>query len=466
MSDATWTLKLFDLYASKINLDYYETFEMDIPAIASKLYISGQNVDFELLDTIRAADIATERKLLSAHPDLQGVNLNSPKQLSHLLFNVLKLPVVKVGKSGQASTDKETLFNLVLDHGHEHPMLAALGEAKAVETREKLYYKAYPNLRYPDGRIHSELRQTGTVTGRFSMGSPNLQQISKRGEGVKVRKVFIPNYEKDEDIIVSVDWSQIELRMAGHLSQDPKLLDAYNTGKDLHTVSGTNILGVSYDEMKALLANGDAAAKKARQKGKTLNFAALYGASPKRLAKFDLLNCYEAEAEAFLMAHKNGYSKYFYDYWNEQVQFATQNLYVRTMFGRTRHLPEMQSPIKAIRAEAKNKVVNSIVQGSCSELMKLSMTTLDHEELLFNSGITFMAPIHDEFVFSMKSSMAELYIPKIVEIMEYTPKGFSLPLEAAVSVGINFADQVEVSEAGSISNAIEKALSGYQSKGN
>ena len=466
MSDATWTLKLFDFYKARISMDYYEIFEMDVPKVASKLYMSGQKIDWDYLSKIRAEDISLEQKILSANPELQEINLNSPKQISHLLFNVLRLPVVKVGKSGQASTDKETLNALIEEHGQDYPVLNAFNEVRKVETREKLYYKAYPMLRYPDDLVHSELRQTGTVTGRFSMSSPNLQQVSKRGEGVKVRKAFVPFEERKENIIVSIDWSQIELRMAAHLSQDPKLLDAYRTGKDLHTVSGTNILGCSFEEISSRLKNGDTAAKMARQKGKTLNFAALYGASPKRLAKFDLLDCTEAEAESFLAVHKQGYSGYFYDYWNDRVMFATQNLYVETLFGRKRRLPDLQSPIKSVRAEAKNKIVNSIVQGSCSELMKLGMTTADHEGLLYNKGISFIAPIHDEFVFSMDSDMAETYIPKLVEIMSYVPKGFTVPLEASVSVGLNFADQVEVSDHGSISKALEKALSGYQSKGN
>ncbi len=465
MSDATWTLKLFDFYKSRIDMDYYEIFEMAIPEVASKLYLSGQNIDFERLNDLRVEDMAREHHIISDNPELKGLNFNSPKQVGNLLFNVLKLPVKKVGKTGQPSTDKETLNTLILNHGKEYPLLEAFSEIRGIETREKLYYKAYPKLKYPDGRIHSELRQTGTVTGRFSMSSPNLQQVSKRGEGVKVRSVFIPNFEKGEDIIVAIDWSQIELRMAGHLSQDPKLLDAYRTGKDLHTVSGTNILDCSYEEMKERLKAGDVEAKKARQKGKTLNFAALYGASPKRLSKFDLLDCTEGEAEAFLMAHKNGYAGYFYDYWNEQVSLANVRLWAKTMFGRTRHLPDLASPIKAIKSMAINKIVNSVVQGSCAELMKVSMTSLQAEGLLFNDGITFLGPIHDEFVFSMNSDMAETYIPKIKELMERVPKGFTLPLEAAASVGVNFADQVEVDDHESITAAIAHAKV-YKSKGN
>ncbi len=465
MSDTDWTLKLYDFYKARIDMDYYETFEMGIPEVASKLYLSGQNIDFKRLDELRLEDMSREQHIISENQDLKNLNFNSPKQVAHLLFNVLKLPVKKVGKTGQPSTDKETLNTLILNHGKEFPLLEAFSEVRGIETREKLYYKAYPKLKYPDGRIHSELRQTGTVTGRFSMSSPNLQQVSKRGEGVKVRSVFIPNYDKDEDIIVAIDWSQIELRMAGHLSQDPKLLDAYNTGKDLHTVSGTNILDVSYDEMKELLAAGDLEAKKARQKGKTLNFAALYGASPKRLSKFDLLDCTEAEAEAFLQAHKMGYSGYFYDYWNDEVQSAKTKLYAKTVFGRIRHLPDLASPIKAIKSMAINKIVNSIVQGSCAELMKVCMVNLNTEKLLFNDGITFLGPIHDEFVFSMNSDKAEEYIPRIKTIMEEVPQGFTLPLEAAASVGVNFADQVEVADHESITAAIEVAKT-YKSKGN
>ena len=279
-----------------------------------------------------------------------------------------------------------------------------------------------------------------------------------------MRRIFTPS--PGHDYIVSVDWSQIELRMAAHLSQDPKLLDAYRTDKDLHTVSGTNILSCSFEEISERLAAGDSEAKKARQKGKTLNFAALYGASAGRLSKFDLLNCPIGEAEAFLQLHKQGYAGYFYDYWDRMLQSCRDKMYVTTLFGNRRNIPDIISPIKAIRAEAQNKVVNAIVQGSCSELMSSGFSTLYKNNLLYNNDITFIAPIHDEFVFSMTKKGLLENIQLIRNIMEEAPKGFTVPIKASVSSGLNFADQVEVGDDLSIIESMFEEVDNYKSKGN
>jgi DNA polymerase-1 len=447
MSDTVWTLELYNWYKERISMDYYEFFEMDIIKVVSEHYDQGQVIDKDELDRIMHEDIMAKDKILAEYPRLAELNLNSPKQVANWLYNELGLTPFKVSKkTGAPSTDKESLYQLEVQYGKEFPIIRAFGDIRRIETRLKLYYRPYPHLIYPDGLLHSEIRQTGTVTGRFSMNSPNLQQIAKRGEGVKVRGIFIPFADKGHDCIVSIDWSQIELRMAAHMSQDPKLLDAYQTGKDLHTVSGTNILGVDYDTMKDLLEAGDKPAKVARQKGKTLNFAALYLAGAARLAAFDLLDYTAAEAEEFLAAHKKGYAGYFYEYVNDVNAFARDNLYVKSLFGRIRRLPNLASPIKALKKEAEGQGLNFTIQGSCAELMKSSMSTLYHEGLLFTDDFTFIAPIHDEFVFSAKASKVHEWISKVKAIMELTPEGFSVPIEAAVEIGPNFADQRELTE--------------------
>ena len=463
MDDAIWTLKLFELYYKAIDVDYYLTFEEPVIKYIALHHIKGQLVDLKDLSDYALEDIEKSQRILNEFPVLKGVNLNSPKQVSNLLFNVLKLPVGKVSKkTGAPSTDKETLHNLILDYAETNPELKAFSEIRSIETRKKLYFKPYPLLVYPDGRWHSEIRHSGTVTGRFSMSSPNLQQMPKRGEGIRIRKVIIP--EKEHEFIVSIDWSQIELRMAAHMSQDPKLLDAYRTGKDLHKVSGTNIMKCSYEEISERIAAGDKYAKSCRQKGKTLNFAALYLAGANRLSKFDLLNCTTAEAEEFLEAHKNGYSGYFHDFVNDTLREAREKLYVKTIFGRKRHLPNLTSPIKALKIDAEHQAVNARIQGSCGELMKLAFARLGDENLLYNDDVSFVTPIHDEFVFSMTREGVLKYLKPIKQIMEKTPKGFSVPVEAAASIGINFCDQVDIDDVDNLELYMEKALS-FKSKG-
>lgn len=442
MSDTIWTLKLYDFYKQCVSMEYYDYFEADIIKVVAEHYDQGQIIDSDRLLEIMHEDMALKDKILSANPRLAELNLNSPKQVANWLYNEMGLAPYKVSKkTGAPSTDKESLYELEVQYGKDFPIIKAFGEIRKIETRLKLYYKPYPLLIYPDGLLHSEIRQTGTVTGRFSMNSPNLQQIAKRGEGVKVRGVFVPFKDKGHDCIVSIDWSQIELRMAAHMSEDPKLLDAYTTGKDLHTVSGTNILNCEYDEMVKLLAEGNKPAKVARQKGKTLNFAALYLAGARRLAAFDLLDCTEPEAEDFLSAHKIGYSGYFYEYVNSVKAFANDHMYVKTLFGRVRRLPNLKSPIKVLKREAEGQALNFTIQGSCGELMKMGLVTLYNDNLLFEDHFTFIAPVHDEYVFSADSKRVHEWLPKVKEIMERTPKGFKVPIIAEAEIGPNFADQ-------------------------
>ncbi len=445
MDDAIWTLKLYHWLEQRINMSYYETFEMDLIKIISKQYAQGQAVDLDELNRIQAEDIQAKNLILAEFPRLANLNLDSPKQVGEWLFNEMGLKPFKVSKkTGVPSTDKESLYELQVEYGKEYPIIKAFGEIKKVQTRLKLYYKPYPRLIYPDGLLHSEIRQTGTVTGRFSMNSPNLQQVAKRGEGVKVRGVFIPFADKGHDCIVCIDWSQIELRIAAHVSQDPKLLDAYLTKKDLHTVSGTNISGDTYDAMMDKLHEGDKTAKAARQAGKCLNFAALYLAQAKRLSAFDLLDCSVAEAEDFLMAHKQGYAGYFYDYVNTVNATLIEQAYVTTMFGRHRRLPNIKSPIGKLRSEAQGQGLNFTIQGAAGELMKLGLMTLDREGLLFAEDHTFIVPVHDEYVFSADSTKVHKWLSQAVEIMQRTPKGFSVPIIAEVSIGKNFAKQNEL----------------------
>ena len=445
MSDTLWTLKLYQWLLPKINMAYYEYFEMDLIKIISEHYAQGQQIDKTELDRIMLEDMSARDVILDEFPKLGELNMNSPKQISNWLFNDMALPPVKVSKkTGVPSTDKETLFELESEFGNQYPIIKAFGDVRRIETRLKLYYKPYPKLIYPDGLIHSEIRQTGTVTGRFSMNSPNLQQVSKRGEGVKVRNVFVPFSDRGHDCIVCIDWSQIEMRVAAHMSEDPKLLDGYRTNKDMHTLSGTNISGLPYDEMKAAVLAGDKAQKANRQKGKTLNFAALYLAGAKRLSAFDLLDCAEAEADEFLSAHKIGYKGYFYDYVNKVMATLRENKYVTSLFGRVRRLPDIASPIGALRKSAENQGLNHTIQGTAGEFMKAGLNTLYAEGMLFEPDRTFIAPVHDEYVFSADSKKVHEWLSDTVDIMERTPEGFLVPLIAEASIGPNFGAQEEL----------------------
>jgi DNA polymerase-1 len=284
------------------------------------------------------------------------------------------------------------------------------------------------------------------------MSGPNLQQLSKRGEGKKVRRIFIP--EKGHDLILSIDWSAMELRMAAHMSQDHRLLDAYAHDKDLHCVTGSGLMGVPYEEMyQKAVVEGDPEYKVWRQRGKTLNFAGLYNAQANRLAAYDLLDCSVAEAEQYLRSFKTTYSKFFYDYYNEVKRDLKTKQMVQTLFGRPRYFPNANSPIKALANEAFNAGINHTIQGSCAELMRVAMANLYDQELLYSEGIHFIAPVHDEFVWSVRVDKLEDLAKKAVKIMTAVPDGFTVPMDVGVSIGLNFADQHEVT----LDNLMDKA---------
>ena len=163
-----------------------------------------------------------------------------------------------------------------------------------------------------------------------------------------------------------------------------------------------------------------------------------------RLAKFDLLDCPEPEADQFLSAHKIGYEGYFYKYVNEVSAFVNKHGYVKTLFGRTRHLPDINSHIKSLRRSAEPQALNATIQGTAGDLMKLSLNALWDDKLLFREDFRFIMQVHDEFVFSCTHEAAALIMPKVREIMQRVPKGFLVPIVAEVSIGPNFGDQREL----------------------
>jgi DNA polymerase-1 len=311
-------------------------------------------------------------------------NLNSPTQLRDLLFDHLKLSVkgLKKTKSG-FSTDADTLEKL----SSSHPLPAKLLVYSAISKLKSTYTDALEQLIDPaTGRVHTTFHQALTATGRLSSSDPNLQNIPARSEeGRRIRRAFVP---KPGCVFLSADYSQIDLRVLAHLSGDATLVDAFQRGEDIHVRTATELLGVSADHVDA----------NARRMAKTINFGIIYGMGPQRLAA----------SLGIPLKDAADYIKRYFErlpgvraFMDDTVREARERGYVVTMYGRRRYLPELQGPAGAGRAQAERIAVNTPIQGSAADLIKVAMIRLYDE---FKSGkmdARMLLQVHDELLFEV-----------------------------------------------------------------
>ena len=390
------------------------------------------------------------------------VDIGSPAQVAKLLYNDMRLPVTVLTDAAEAgkvvrdpvsnpakgaSTANEALVNI----RDSHPIGAALMRFREYDQLNKMFYKPWHNHMHPEtGCLHGEPRlttndDTGLSTGRMSYSDPNLQQIPKRGEKVRVRRIIIPDLGHDE--IGSCDLSQVELRILAFFSRDPVLMDAYITGKDIHTVMASKIFGVPFDGVT----------KAMRFVGKTLNFAIIYGSSPEtvmRIVNADAKK-YGVDMPSIDLPTAQGYVATYFQalpgvasFIRSQHQFARQNGYVLTMLGRRFHLPDARSAKSYFRSKAERKSVNTPIQGSAGEILKRAATRIykDREfTRMQRHGLAALKiMIHDELVFSYRSEIRLELSGLVREYMQDPPNGFDIPLEAGWAYGPNFADLKEL----------------------
>ncbi|MFH0940446.1 MAG: DNA polymerase I, partial [Candidatus Omnitrophota bacterium] len=368
-------------------------------------------------------------KLVASIFELAGCefNINSPKQLSEVLFNKLKLPVVKKTKTG-ISTDEEVLTKL--SGGHELPKI--LLEYRQISKLKTTYIDALPGLIDKKTlRLHSTFNQTVTETGRLSSSNPNLQNIPIKTElGRRIRQAFIPG--SDFDGLLSADYSQIELRILAHLSQDEVLIEAFKKGADIHRYTASLIFGCSEQDVTDEM----------RENSKRVNFGIIYGMSSYGLAKDLGLDPQTAEtfiAEYFLRYPK---VKAFLD---SQIDFVKKNGYVTTLLGRRRYIPEIANANFAVRQFAERQAINAPIQGSAADLIKLAMINI-HGRLKnkkFKSRLIMQ--VHDELVFEfVKEEKADL-ISLVRDGMENVV-ALKVPIKADIYIGKNWLDTQEVDE--------------------
>lgn len=351
----------------------------------------------------------------------EKINLNSPKQLSQFLFLNLNLPIIKSTKTGP-STDVEVLealsengydvADLILDHRKLSKLL-------------QTYSDPLPKLVDREGRVHTTFNQIGTATGRLSSSNPNLQNIpAKTDEGMKIRKGFIAEKGKK---LLGIDYSQIELRVLAELSEDENLVRAYREDMDLHTLTAKKIFRLS---------ETDIVSREQRTVAKIVNFSLIYGKTAFGLSKE--LKISTKEASDYITAYFEQYPKV-KDLEKKTIQFAEQHGYVTTYFGRKRQIEGITSKNRTIKNSADRMAVNSVIQGTASEIIKKAMVDI-HREIKKSSEIKLLLQVHDELIFEVEEASAEVWKEKIEKLMERAVEFKNVKLSVNGALGDNWSE--------------------------
>ncbi len=414
-----------------INLDKNEIkllydIELPLAKVLAKMEFNGVSIDVDYLKAL-SDDMASLLNTVEAKIfELAGMsfNVSSPKQVGEVLFEKLDLKSKKKKSKGKYSTSAEVLEELAEEHEIARQILTYRKFAKLKST----YTDALPALISPiDGRIHTTYNQTTTTTGRLSSSNPNLQNIPARTEeGNKIRKAFIPA-ERENALILSADYSQIELRLLAHVSGDKNLIDAFNSGEDVHTITASKVFEVPITEVT----------KSMRYKSKAVNFGIVYGQSKYGLAK--ALGITVSEAETFINKYFETYPKV-KQYMENMILKVESQEYVETMLGRKRYLKEeINSSNGMVREFAKRAAINQPMQGSAADLIKLAMIDFDKKLKDLNLKSKLIIQVHDELVVEVYKDELELVKQIIVESMELG-QPLSVPLVIDVNVGASWQE--------------------------
>lgn len=419
--------KLEEKLSQQQLLGLFRDIEMPLAEVLSGMESIGIKVDLDLLKRL-ARDIEVKLdKLIKGIYGISGVefNINSPKQLREILFEKLKLPVVKKNKTG-ASTDEEVLRNLA--KSHELPKL--LLEYRKFTKLKTTYVDALPALvDSRTGRIHTSFNQTITETGRLSSSNPNLQNLPVKSEvGAKIRQAVISSGKNN--FILACDYSQIELRILAHFSKDDNLINAFKNNKDIHKATAALIFNI--DEVNV--------SQEMREMSKRINFGIVYGISSYGLSK-DLSMPLD-EAQAFIDAYFMRYPKV-KNYIEEQIKIAEKDGFVTTILGRRRYIPEINSKNQAIRQFAQRQAVNTPIQGSASDLIKLAMIEIDKQIKQQNLKSRMLIQVHDELVFDVPEEEFVKFSALVKDKMENVLK-LDVPIRVDMKKGKNWLEMEEV----------------------
>jgi DNA polymerase-1 len=423
--DADYTLaihrKLWPLLQADAKLNFVYQLEMQSSEALYRIERNGVLID---APTLAAQSHALGHRIMQLEQDAYAIagqpfNLASPKQLGEIFFDKLGLPVIKKTATGARSTDEEVLEKLAEDY----PLPAKILEHRSLSKLKGTYTDKLAQLANPrTGRVHTHYAQAVAVTGRLSSNDPNLQNIPIRTpEGRKVREAFVaaPGH-----VIASADYSQIELRIMAHISDDPALLKAFHDGLDVHKATAAEVFGLTPDTVSS----------EQRRYAKVINFGLIYGMSAFGLAK--ALGIDNTAAKNYIERYFQrfaGVKRYMDD---TRAQAKAQG-YVETVFGRRLYLPEINSPNGPRRGGAERAAINAPMQGTAADLIKLSMVKVQQVLDAQHKGTRMIMQVHDELVFEVPEAEVEWLKSEVPRLMAGVAE-LKVPLLAEVGVGANW----------------------------
>ena len=395
--------------------------EVPLAVVLANMEYNGVSVDIKYLNDIsrNMADIirSTEFKIYKIAGE--AFNIASPKQVSEVLFDKLQITTKKKRTKTKYATGADVLEELAV----EHEIARLILDYRKYSKLKSTYTDALPKLISPvDGRIHTTYNQTTTATGRLSSSNPNLQNIPVRTEeGNKIRKAFVPK-DRENALILSADYSQIELRLLAHVSQDENLIEAFKSGEDVHTITASKVFDVPID----------AVTKTMRYKAKAVNFGIIYGQSKYGLAK--ALDIQASEAENFINRYFETYPNV-KKYMESMIKVVEEQGFVETIMGRRRYLAgELSSSNGLVRDFARRAAINHPMQGTAADLIKLAMVDFDKKLKEQNLKSKLIIQVHDELVVEVYKDELETVKRLVLESMELG-QPLLVPLVVDVSVG-------------------------------
>ena len=429
--DADITLQLKHVFLplmkeKKVERVFHEVEAPLVPVLAD-MEFEGVRVDMNFLK-VYSGELEAEALVCEKNVYEQaGVrfNLSSPKQLGEVLFDKLKLdPKAKKTKGGQYATGEDILLKLA----HENPIVENILNYRELTKLRSTYVDALPQMVNPrTGRVHTSYGQAIAVTGRLSSNNPNLQNIPVRTErGREIRKAFVP---RDSDhLIISADYSQIELRIVAAISGDPAMCEAFRSRKDIHTATAARVFNVPEEEVT----------KEMRYRAKSVNFGIIYGQSAFGLSQN--LGISRTEAKDIIDNYKSQFSQ-IQQYMDDTIQFCKKHGYVETLMGRKRWLKDINSSNFTVRGFAERNAINSPIQGTAADMIKLAMIRIHRIFQQHNFKSRMIMQVHDELVFDAHKSEVETIKPLIIESMQQAlllPN--NVPADAEIGVGENWLE--------------------------
>ena len=401
----------------------YNEVELPLVQVLREMEAAGVRID---VDKLKQAEASLKQELDALEQHIytlagETFNINSPRQVGELLFDKLKLDTkAKKSKTGQYSTSEEVLVALK----DKHEVVGAILDYRALSKLISTYIATLPSYIAADGKIHTTYNQTVTATGRLSSSNPNLQNLPIRSErGRFIREAVIPD---DGCLFLSADYSQIELRLMAHFSQDEHMLAAFRSGQDIHAATAAKIYGLPIEQVT----------KDQRRKAKTANFGIIYGISAFGLAQ--QLDCSRTEAKQLIDDYFAAFPRVI-SYIESQKELARQRGYAETLFGRKRYLPDIHSQNATVRSFAERNAVNAPIQGTAADIIKMAMVSIHRRLKAEGLRAQMTMQVHDELNFNVPVAEVERVREIVVSEMQNAVH-LSIPLIAECGVGKNWLE--------------------------